>query len=88
MGCAGEGALPGYPRAAFPEMVHRDVPVPLQVTPGCPSWHFQGGSMWTEKERQAEANPSFHQGCSGMLWAGVKVHRDKGRVQGLEGGGH
>lgn len=91
VGCAGEGALPGCPRAAFPEMVHRtarSLPVPLQVTPVCPSWHFQDGSTWTGKERQAETSPSFRQGCSGMLWAGFKVHRDKGRVRELEGGGH
>lgn len=68
----------------------RSVPVPLQVTPLCPSRHFQGSSMTTEKERQGEASPSFHRGCSGVLRAGLKVHRDKGkgRVRGLEGGGH
>lgn len=72
-------------------MVHktaRSVPVPLQVTPVCLRRHFQGGSTGTEKQREAEASPSFHQGCSGMLWAGLKVHRDKGRVRGLEGGQH
>lgn len=42
--------------------------------------------MEREKERQAESGRSFCQGCSGGLQGGLKVHRDKGRVQGPEGG--
>lgn len=51
-----------------------------------PGWF--GMERKREKGRQAEAGLSFCQGCSGVLQAGVKVHRGKGRVRGLEGGGH
>lgn len=81
-----KGCCPG---SAFPDTApcpsHRRPP--QQGTAGA-SRVVRHGEKEREKKRQAEAGRSFRQGCSGVLRAGVKVHRGKGRVRGLEGEGH
>lgn len=86
-----KGRCPG---AASPGTVQGEAGLRARPTAGCPAraqpalpGRFNMERK-REKERQAEAGQSFHQGCSGVLRAGVKVHRGKGRVRGLEGGGH
>jgi len=79
------------PRAAFPGTVLHACPTtgcPGRARLALPGRFDMERKREREKERQAEAGRSFRQGCSGVLRAGVKVHRGKGRVRGLEGGGH
>lgn len=77
--------------AAVPGKVPPSPALPEAATPARRSRRLQGGSTWRERKRerkrQAEGGRSFRQGCSGELRAGAKVHRGKGRVRSLEGGG-
>lgn len=77
--------------AAVPGKVPPSPALPEAAAPARRSRRLQGGSTWRERKRerkrQAEGGRSFRQGCSGELRAGAKVHRGKGRVRSLEGGG-
>lgn len=85
------GALGLLSLAAVPGKVPPSPALPEAAAPARRSRRLQGGSTWRERKRerkrQAEGGRSFRQGCSGELRAGAKVHRGKGRVRSLEGGG-
>lgn len=83
------------PGAAFPDTVQgaaglRACPTaghPGRPQPALPGWF----NMERKRERKRQTGrgwPVLPPSCSGMLQAGIKVHRGKGRVRELEGGGH